>query len=28
MIETDGQECWSCHRRINHKAAIFNSQQN
>lgn len=25
MIETDGQDCWSCHRRINHKAAIFNS---
>ena len=24
-IATDGQDCWSCHRRINHKAAIFNS---
>ncbi|MBR9980762.1 MAG: cytochrome c nitrite reductase small subunit [Desulfatitalea sp.] len=23
-IETDTQNCWSCHRRINHKAAIFN----
>ncbi|MBA3028347.1 MAG: cytochrome c nitrite reductase small subunit [Desulfobacteraceae bacterium] len=24
-IATDDQDCWSCHRRINHKAAIFNS---
>ncbi|MCJ8502853.1 cytochrome c nitrite reductase small subunit [Desulfatitalea alkaliphila] len=23
-IDTEAQECWSCHRRINHKAAIFN----
>ena len=23
-IATDGQDCWSCHRRINHKAAVFN----
>jgi cytochrome c nitrite reductase small subunit len=23
-IETAGRECWSCHSRINHKAAIFN----
>lgn len=27
-ITTDGQECWSCHRRINHKAAIFNAVVN
>jgi cytochrome c nitrite reductase small subunit len=26
-IATDGQECWSCHRRMNHKAAIFSSAQ-
>jgi cytochrome c nitrite reductase small subunit len=23
-IQTEGQDCWSCHRRINHMAAIFN----
>lgn len=23
-IATDGMECWSCHRRKTHKAAIFN----
>jgi cytochrome c nitrite reductase small subunit len=22
-IATDGRDCWSCHRRITHKAAVF-----
>lgn len=27
-ISTQDQDCWSCHRRINHKAAIFDSGEN
>jgi len=23
-IDTETQDCWSCHRRMNHKAAMFN----
>ncbi len=28
MIASDGRDCWSCHRRITHKAALYNSGAN